>query len=64
MSVALLSPVEAATKLGVSRRTVERLIARGELPSLTIGQLRRIPENSLVSYVARRLDAEQNGGDA
>jgi excisionase family DNA binding protein len=55
MSVALVSKDEAARRLGISRRGVERLIRRGELESLTIGQLRRIPENAIAAYVARRL---------
>jgi excisionase family DNA binding protein len=61
----LLSPAEAAQRLSVSRRTVERLIARGELASMTIGQRsRRIPEDAVRSYIDRQLDAEQRGGGA
>jgi excisionase family DNA binding protein len=65
MSVSLLTKAETARRLGVSLRGVERLIARGELASLTIGQRsRRIPENAVISYIARQLDADQRGGDA
>jgi excisionase family DNA binding protein len=64
MSVSLVSKDEAARRLDVSRATVERLIKRGELDSLKIGQLRRIPETSLAAFIARHLDAAEQGGAA
>lgn len=39
---------EAAAFLGVSRRTVERWVASGEIPSTTIGGVRMIPRRSLI----------------
>jgi excisionase family DNA binding protein len=38
----LLSPDEAAKALGVSRSTVKRMIASGELPATKIGRLTRV----------------------
>lgn len=37
-----LSPVEAAARLGTSRNTVHRAIARGDLPAVRYGRLIRI----------------------
>lgn len=60
--MALLTRDQAARLLGVSRATVQRLIARGELDSIKVGHLRRIPDFSVISYIARRLDVERHGG--
>ena len=48
-----LSIAEAAHWLGVSVSTVKRLIRRGELITVQIGARRKIPNTSLMSYVAR-----------
>ena len=37
-----VTPTEAARRLGVSVRTVRRMITRGELPSVKIGGARRV----------------------
>jgi excisionase family DNA binding protein len=42
---------QAATVLAVSRRTVERMAARGELPTVEIGGIRRIAREDLLAYV-------------
>lgn len=44
---------DAARLLAVSRRTVERLIACGELESVGTGRLRRIPYDTIVRYIDR-----------
>lgn len=49
---------EAAELLRVGRRTVERLIAEGELASLKIGRRRLVPDDAIARY--RRL-AERRG---
>lgn len=54
---------EAAEKLRLGLSTVRALIKRGELRSVKIGHLRRIPADALHEYV-RRLDTEQNGDGA
>lgn len=40
-------------RLKVSASTVTRLIAAGDLETVTIGRSRRIPSTSLAAYVAR-----------
>jgi excisionase family DNA binding protein len=43
---------EAAAALAVSRRTVERLVARGDLPVVEIGGCRRVAREDLAAFVA------------
>jgi excisionase family DNA binding protein len=50
----LLDLDAVATRLGVSSKTVRRLIDRGELAVHRIGRLLRVSEADLQSYVARR----------
>ncbi len=40
---------EAARRLGVSTRTIQRMIRRGELPSVRVGGARRVQIQSLLS---------------
>ncbi len=47
----LLSPKQAAERLGVHRETVYRLCARGELPHVRLGSVLRV---DLAAYLARR----------
>ena len=49
-----LTVEEAARRLGVGRTTMYALLASGEIPSVTIGRLRRIPAEALNEYVAAR----------
>jgi len=49
-----LTVEEAARRLGVGRTTMYALVASGEVPSVTIGRLRRIPAQALNDYVADR----------
>lgn len=44
---------DAATRLGVSRPTIYRLVQRGELTTVLIGGLERIPLRALVAYATR-----------
>ena len=48
-----LSAAEAASRLGISLRTVRRRIADGSLPSVRIGHAVRIPADALELPVAR-----------
>ena len=43
---------EAAERLGVSRSTMYRLIADGEIPVVKLRDLTRVRESDLVDYVA------------
>ena len=53
------TPIDGAAHLGVGRTTVYRLMADGELTSITIGRCRRIPLASIAEYVARQLRRER-----
>jgi excisionase family DNA binding protein len=48
-----LRPEEAAEVLAIGRTAVFGLIRAGELRSVKIGKLRRIPADALDDYVAR-----------
>ena len=49
----LLSVAMVATCLGVSTKTVRRLIKDGQLPSHRVGRLIRISETDLAVFIAR-----------
>jgi len=49
----LLTVEEAARRLGIGRTTCFGLLASGELESVRVGSLRRIPAEALSSYVTR-----------
>jgi excisionase family DNA binding protein len=51
----LVTAEEAARRLGLGRTTVYDLLARGMLPSVTIGRCRRVPVSSLRSFIDRLL---------
>jgi excisionase family DNA binding protein len=56
----LLSPELAAEALGCHRSFVFELLARGELRSIKLGRLRRIPASEVERLIATRL-AETRG---
>jgi excisionase family DNA binding protein len=47
----LVSPAEAARRLSVGRTRLFQLLASGELASVQVGKLRRIPTQALRDYV-------------
>jgi excisionase family DNA binding protein len=49
---------DTAQLLSVSRRTVERLIERGELATVGLGKLKRVPYDSIVAYQNRHRNDE------
>lgn len=51
-------PEDAARQLGISRAQMFQLLASGEVESIKIRRLRRVPHDSLISYV-ERLRADQ-----
>ncbi len=55
----LLTVEEAARRLALGRTTVYALLKQGQITSVRIGRLRRIPVESLTAYTAR-LIAEQH----
>jgi excisionase family DNA binding protein len=48
----LLTPLEAATALGIGRSKVYELLRAGVLPSVRIGRCRRIPVTGITDYLA------------
>lgn len=50
--VALMTLDQAAASLAVSERTVRRLVAGGDLPSVRLGRARRIHVEDLATYAA------------
>ncbi|MCO1657876.1 helix-turn-helix domain-containing protein [Pseudonocardia humida] len=54
----LLSVEDAAGRLSISRTRMYALIKAGEIASIRVGRLRRIPSSALESFI-ERLTAEQ-----
>ncbi|MFF0745640.1 excisionase family DNA-binding protein [Streptomyces sp. NPDC004111] len=52
-TLALLTVDEAARRLSVGRTTCFKLVSTGELESVTVGRLRRVPANAVPDYVAK-----------
>lgn len=52
MDKLLLTPVEAATLLGVGRSKVYQLLKSGQLTSVRIGRSRRVPAEAVQKFVA------------
>ncbi|MCX4989910.1 MULTISPECIES: excisionase family DNA-binding protein [unclassified Streptomyces] len=53
-SLVLLTVEEAARRLQIGRTVCYRLISSGELESITVGHLRRIPADAVPEFVARQ----------
>ncbi|WNB86150.1 helix-turn-helix domain-containing protein [Cellulomonas sp. ATA003] len=49
----LLSVVEAARRLGIGRTLMYDLLAAGEITSVHVGRLHKIPVGALDAYIAR-----------
>lgn len=49
-----MGQVEVAAELEVSLQTVGRIIDRGELPSVKIGQRVKVPSAAVAAYLERR----------
>jgi excisionase family DNA binding protein len=56
----LLSPDEACKALSVKRSTLFDLLKTGEIPSIKVGRLRRIPAEWLRVWVQKQVE-EQRG---
>jgi excisionase family DNA binding protein len=62
----LLTVEEAAEQLHIGRTTARGLVKSGELHSVQIGRLRRVPASAVDAYAARLLaghDRDYNGGE-
>ncbi len=53
----LLRVEEAAERLGIGRTLMYELVSRGDVESVPVGRLRRIPAECLDEYVARLREA-------
>ena len=56
---ALLRVEDAAARLGIGRTLMYRLVLSGEVESIPLGRLRRIPAECLDEYVARLRSANR-----
>jgi excisionase family DNA binding protein len=54
----LLTIQEAADRLRIGKRTVERYVAEGEIPTLKVGRRRLVPADELERFIRR---AEKRG---
>lgn len=52
-TLSLLTVEEGARRLGIGRTLMYALIRSGQIESVTVGRLRRIPAEALPEYVAR-----------
>lgn len=56
----LLTRAEVGERFGLTTRTIDKLIASGQLESLKIGRSRRIPEEAVESFVAAKREGKSN----
>ncbi|MFF6955620.1 excisionase family DNA-binding protein [Streptomyces sp. NPDC008317] len=49
-----LTVAEAARRIGISRTKMYEYVSSGQIPSVKIGSLRRIPAEALGAFVAQR----------
>ncbi|MFJ2174589.1 excisionase family DNA-binding protein [Streptomyces sp. NPDC087851] len=59
-TLVLLTVEEAARRLRIGRTTCFALIRAGELESIDIGRLRRVPADAPAAYLARRRAAKRS----
>ncbi|MEV0174992.1 excisionase family DNA-binding protein [Streptomyces sp. NPDC050803] len=52
-TLVLLTVEEAARRLQIGRTVCYRLISSGELESVTVGHLRRVPADAVPAFVTR-----------
>ena len=58
-TLVLLTVEEAARRLRIGRTTCYQLIRSGELETIPVGRLRRVPADAPAAYVARRRAAQR-----
>lgn len=49
----VLTVEQAAKRLGIGRTLMYSLVSNGDIESVTIGRLRRVPADALAAYVNR-----------
>ncbi|MGH3686942.1 MAG: helix-turn-helix domain-containing protein [Pseudonocardiaceae bacterium] len=60
----LLTVEEAAEQLGIGRTLVYKLIANGEIESIRIGRLRRVPAAAIQDYANQPVNGNRAGDAA
>lgn len=60
----LADTLEAARRLDCGRTTVYKLISSGQLESVKVGRLRKVPVAAIEEYVKRLRAAETTSGRA
>lgn len=58
-TLVLLTVEEAARRLRIGRTVCYRLISSGELESITVGHLRRVPVDAVPEFVTRLRKRQQ-----
>ncbi len=64
MAENLLTIEQAAARMKCGRTRMFERVASGEIESVKIGRLRRIPESALDRWIARMLAEQSSGGTA
>ncbi|MBW5250109.1 helix-turn-helix domain-containing protein [Streptomyces sp. P01-B04] len=59
-----LTVAEAARRIGIGRTKLYEYVTSGEIASVKIGSLRRIPAEAVNDFLARRLTASDFGAAA
>ncbi|MFF1411170.1 excisionase family DNA-binding protein [Streptomyces sp. NPDC058289] len=59
LSLVLLTVEEAARRLSIGRTTCFHLIGSGQLESVPIGRLRRVPAEAVTDFLARLREAHR-----
>ncbi|MFE9363840.1 helix-turn-helix domain-containing protein [Streptomyces sp. NPDC006978] len=59
-----LTVTEAARRIGIGRTKLYEYVSSGEIASVKIGSLRRIPAEAVNEFLARRLSATDFGAAA
>jgi excisionase family DNA binding protein len=55
----ILTPEEMGVLLGVGRTTAYALLSTGDIPSFTVGRLRRVRRTDVDAYVEEQLEASR-----
>jgi excisionase family DNA binding protein len=56
----LLTVEQAAQRLSIGRTTTYALIKTGQLESITVGRLRRVPDTAVTDYINRLTTQSEN----
>ncbi|MGW3749577.1 helix-turn-helix domain-containing protein [Streptomyces sp. NPDC005134] len=59
-TLALLTVEEAARRLRIGRTLCYSLVSSGQLESVAVGRLRRIPPEAVIEYVTRLRQSHRN----